>query len=288
MLDSIFNQLTSVFGNNFQVYNAIPLTGGDINSVYRLNTSNGEFCIKVNLAKKFPAMFEKEALGLDLLRDNCDFTIPEVYAFNEVDTQSYLLLEYIESSNKSVKFWNDFGKSLANLHRSTHEFFGLDHENYIGSLDQDNSRKSNWTKFYAENRILSQTKLAFNSNLVHSDFVKDIEKLCTKLEDLIPKEAPSLLHGDLWSGNYLIDKSGNPALIDPAVYYGHREVDLAMTKLFGGFNDEMYDSYNEAFPLETHWKERIQLHQLYPILVHVNLFSGSYVNQASSVVKQYL
>jgi len=288
MIESIANQLKGVFGNNFEVFNSTPLSGGDINSVFKLTTSEGAFCLKVNLAKSYPSMFEKEALGLKLLEENSDFTIPKVEAFNEIDSHSYLLVEFIESSNKSENFWNDFGTSLANLHRSSSRSYGLEHNNYIGSLNQDNTERSTWTEFYTENRILAQTKLAFDSNLVDNAFVDNAERLCIKLDGLIPEEAPSLLHGDLWSGNYMIDGNGNPAIIDPAVYYGHREMDLAMTKLFGGFSSEMYDAYNESFPLETEWKDRIQLHQLYPILVHVNLFGGSYVTQASSIIKKYL
>jgi protein-ribulosamine 3-kinase len=288
MLEPIFIQLKEIFGNNFQVFSSTPLSGGDINSVYKLTSSEGDFCLKVNLAKKFPAMFEKEALGLNLLRDNSDFTIPKVHSFNEVDSSSYLLLEYIQQSNKSSSFWNDFGNSLANLHRASNEAFGLDHDNYIGSLHQVNTKHKTWSEFYGEQRILEQTKLAFNAKLVDDTFVRNAEQLCSKLDQMIPEEAPSLLHGDLWSGNYMIDSNGNPAIIDPAVYYGHREVDLAMTKLFGGFGDEMYDAYNESFPLEQKWKDRIQLFQLYPVLVHVNLFGGGYVNQASQIIKFYL
>lgn len=287
MLVSIFHHLKSFFGNNFEVHSSSPLSGGDINAVFKIETTTGIYCIKINDASKFPNMFQRELEGLNLLRDHSDFHIPEALCADEVGRSSFLLMEYIEEGNKSNDFWERFGVSLANMHNQSNDFYGLSSNNYIGSLTQLNSPYQNWNDFYAENRILSQIKIAYDASVIDHTIVEKAERLCSKLSHLIPKEKPALLHGDLWSGNYMINNSGNPVLIDPAVYYGHREMDLAMTMLFGGFGSEMYEAYNRTHPLEKNWKDRIALFQLYPILVHVNLFGGSYVHQASRIIDQY-
>ena len=285
------NQLTLVLkeqlGSTFEIYSSTPLSGGDINAVYKLHTTDGNLCIKINSADKFPNLFETEALGLQLLAKNSSFTIPEVSHQGNLENQSYLLLSYLNAGVKTSNFWQSFGEKLADLHQQSSMHFGLDHDNYIGSLHQSNELAESWNSFYANQRLIPQAKLAFDHGLVDLKFIKAIEALSLKLDSIFPDESPALLHGDLWSGNYMTDDDGNPALIDPAVYFGHREMDLAMTKLFGGFDAQMYQVYNATYPLENKWEQRIGLCQLYPILVHVNLFGGSYVNQAKRIISDY-
>jgi fructosamine-3-kinase len=288
MMNHITDHLKKHLGSSFEVFASKRLTGGDINDVFQLNTSEGRFCIKVNSATEFPEMFQKEANGLDLLRNNSSFSIPEVIVVDSTQNDSYLLMSYIEEGNKSDDFWDQFGRQLSELHNATQKSFGLDESNYIGSLPQSNKPQNNWADFYASERISPQLYLAHQNGLIDSKLVQSGEQLCLKLSEIFPNEAPSLLHGDLWSGNYMVDINGNPALIDPAVYFGHREMDLAMTQLFGGFSPKMYDSYHSHTPLESNWKERIELCQLYPILVHVNLFGGSYVQQATNIIQKYI
>jgi len=281
------NQLRSCFGEDVVVHNTQALSGGDINEVLRLSTSHGEFCVKRNSASRFPYMFEREASGLELLRSNSSFTVPEVITTGEEGEASYLIMEFIDSGNKASGFWEDFGRKLADMHQHTSTSFGLNEENYIGSLSQSNKQHSDWGSFYAEERLIPQLVLARDKQLLDAATCKKAEGLCSRLSEYFPKENPALLHGDLWSGNYMVDAKGDPALIDPAVYYGHREMDISMTLLFGGFDGVMYAAYNELYPLENDWRGRVELCQLYPVLVHVNLFGSSYARQVESIISKF-
>ena len=147
-----------------------------------------------------------------------------------------------------------------------------------------NTKKENWIDFFVQNRLLAQLNIGGFSSSIKNDF----EKLFDKLPDLIPQEKPSLIHGDLWGGNFLVKEHTLPVLIDPAIYFGNREMDIAMSKLFGRFNTNFYTSYNEVFPLEKGWEERVNLCNLYPLLVHVNLFGGGYLNQVKNILSYYV
>lgn len=279
--------LATILNHEIRILSQTPLTGGDINAVFKVKIDQATFCIKQNHRDQFPKMLVKEANGLNELADKSNFYIPEVIGTHEDHTSQYLVMEFIESGAKSSGFWENFGMRLAHMHKQTSEHFGWEEDNYIGSLHQSNKQHDNWAIFYTEERILPQVKLAFDSNKVDAAFVHSAERLCSQLNDLFPEEPPALLHGDLWSGNFLVDSNGDPVLIDPSVYYGHREMDLGMMYLFGGFSDALFEVYHEEFPLEKNWKERIPLTQLYPLLVHVNLFGGGYVQNAASVIHRY-
>jgi fructosamine-3-kinase len=173
------------------------------------------------------------------------------------------------------------------LHKNYGASFGLDHNNYIGSLKQQNNRKANWVEFFIEERLSVQLKLACDYGRIDHALLKKFESLSVKASSIIPPEKPSLLHGDLWSGNIIADENGQPCVIDPAVYYGHREAEIAFTKLFGGFDPEFYHAYQEQFPLPDGFAKRVDLYNLYPLLVHANLFGGSYLKQAISILNLY-
>jgi fructosamine-3-kinase len=279
--------LESVLDKELHIFAMSPLSGGDINAVYKINSNEGVFCVKQNDRSRFPNMLQKEAHGLEELAGNSLFQVPKVIGTYEDDTSQYLVLDFIESGVKSASFWKDFGIQLAQMHQQTSDLFGWQEDNYIGSLHQSNTTHDNWSSFYATERIMPQVKMAFDANKVDLDFIKMAERLCSKFDSLFPKEPSSLLHGDLWSGNFMVSSNGKPVLIDPAVYYGHREMDLGMMQLFGWFSEELFDYYHQAHPLAADWKERIPLTQLYPILVHVNLFGGGYVQSAASVIQRY-
>ncbi len=279
--------LSKLLRKDVSILSKMPLSGGDINATYKVITDQGTFCVKQNDRDKFPEMLAKEARGLKELAEKSKFHVPEVIGNFEDDTSQYLILEFITSGSKSSEFWNDFGIQLAQMHQQTSDSFGWSEDNYIGSLHQSNGNHSDWSSFYATERILPQIQLAFDSNRINASLVESAERLCNKLPELFPEEASALLHGDLWSGNFMVNAHGNPVLIDPAVYYGHREMDLGMMHLFGGFSDTLFDAYHQAFPLEKNWKERIPLTQLYPLLVHVNLFGEGYVQSAASIIHQY-
>jgi fructosamine-3-kinase len=180
------------------------------------------------------------------------------------------------------------GIGLARLHKTTQNTFGLHYDNYIGSLTQSNTPPADsWTEFFIHQRLEPMLKMAVDSGKAEPDLIPKFESLYSKLDEIFPQEKPALLHGDLWSGNCMADDNGDPVIYDPAVYYGHREMDLAMTKLFGGFESEFYEAYQEEFPLEKHWEQRIAICNLYPLLAHVNLFVGSYIQSIKNIINRY-
>jgi protein-ribulosamine 3-kinase len=279
VVKEIESRLSVITGSTTVIKQSTPVSGGCINFCFHLNTSAGEYFLKYNDASAYPNMFRAEASGLQLLRDANALPIPFVHFHGEVKRYSFLLMEWIDGDRQKKNFWEDFGRAIAKLHNVSDASFGLDHDNYIGSLEQSNFKHTHWKSFFIVERIQPQLKLAMEKNLVDKGTVKQFEKLFDQFDNLIPEEKPALLHGDLWNGNFLVSNSGRASLIDPAVYFGHREMDLAMTKLFGGFDPEFYHAYEEAFPLEKGFEKRVDIHNLYPLLVHVNLFGGGYMEQ---------
>jgi protein-ribulosamine 3-kinase len=293
LIEQLVELLTGHVGQPVDIDGAFPVGGGSINDAWRLETDAGRFFLKTNSADRYPSMFEAEADGLRRLREAGPLHVPEVIAHGEVRNtadhdDSFLLLEWIEGGIKGPSFWAEFGKGLAQLHRHTQERFGLERDNYIGSLVQRNTPERDWPSFFIHQRLEPQLKMARDRKRVEAGMAFRFERLFHQMDGLFPNEPPALLHGDLWSGNFLCDHMGRPVLIDPAVYYGHREVDLAMTRLFGGFDAEFYTAYMNEHPMQEGWEERVDVCNLYPLLVHVNLFGGGYVLQAEAVLKRFL
>ncbi len=269
--------------NNLNLIEAKPLSGGDINEVFILKCKEGNFVVKLNDASKFPGMFEAEKTGLELLRNSESFRIPEIISTDVIENTSYLLMEFHPEGNKAKNFWLLFASDLAKLHQNSQPYFGLDQNNYIGSLPQSNSKCDSTSEFYISQRLQPQFKMASDNGF---NF-KDLEKFYKNISEEIPEEPSSLIHGDLWGGNYMVSEDGKPVLIDPAVAYASREMDLAMMKLFGGFDNAVFDNYNAIFPLAEGWKNRLDLWQLYYLLVHLNLFGSGYLQRVKSIVKKY-
>ena len=261
--------------------------GGDINNAYCLSSTSGKYFLKVNDEAKFPHMFSYEANGLDLLRNNSRLIVPTVIKTGICYQEQYILLEWLEKGPVQKNTWRNFGADLAMMHKKHQAYFGLDGENYIGSLFQGNSKHSQWSTFYTECRILPLAKKLFEMAAFSAKDLDNANAFCKKLDDLFPKEPPALLHGDLWAGNFLITSNGRAAIYDPAVYFGHREMDIGMTKLFGGFDPRFYEAYQETYPLEKGWEVRLPVTQLYPLLVHAILFGGHYVSTARGIVKKF-
>jgi protein-ribulosamine 3-kinase len=265
-----------------------PLGGGSINSVYKIETTDGHFVMKMNSLSRYPGMFKGEAAGLQLIMETGSVSVPGIVAVTALKQHQVLILEYIEPAPRIKHFFSHFGEQLAAMHRHTSETFGLSYNNYIGSLPQDNKQEKSIHDFFIRHRIAPQLRLAVRKGLLTEGDEKDFEDLFKKLEHLLPNEKPSLIHGDLWNGNYITGNDGKAWLIDPAVSYNCREADIAMTKLFGGFEPEFYAAYHQAYPLLTGWEQRMDLWNLYPLLVHVNLFGGHYVQEARSIVRKYI
>ena len=282
--------IQSVCGLHDLKYRSLtPVSGGDINSAYAVDTTEGKLFIKLNSASDYPGMFKKEAEGLNALHKATTLKIPTVIAYGEIQDQQYLILEWLEKSSPSSNFWQQFAEGLVQLHKTTHTHFGFLSSNYIGSLVQENKQTGTWAEFYETQRIMPLTQKLFDERSFHKEDVQNAERLCSKLGYIFPSEPPSLLHGDLWGGNYMAVRNSTsdvlPSIYDPAVYYGHREMDIGMTLLFGGFNNRLYETYLSLFPLESDWRKRVSLTQLYPLLVHAILFGDTYVSQCRNIIK---
>lgn len=267
-----------------------PVSGGSINHACRLSTNKGIFFLKWNPSA--PAgFFEKEAEGLQLLTSASPpgIRIPDVVAVDRTEPAGnlpgFLLMEWIRENRQGDAF--AFGAELARLHQTHAEKFGLASDNYIGSLPQSNRRHSDWNSFFAEERIGIQLKRAVDHGRMDADILRFWNRLAAQLGSLLPPCKPSLLHGDLWGGNYLFDEQGKAVLIDPAVYYGHPEAELAFTKMFGGFPAGFYEGYEYVSPVPGNFDERVPIYNLYPLLVHANLFGGHYVSQSIRFLKRY-
>ncbi len=284
MSSKIHNALAPYFGD---IRYLNPLSGGDINEVYSFESNDIKYCLKVNDALSFPGMFSAEAKGLDLLRASNSFRVPKVIQQFDSDEQSFLVLEFIHSGRKDKHYAERFTRNLYELHSQTHAHFGLDHDNYIGSIQQKNTSCDTWGEFYGEMRLNTLARICFDRELLSHRHIAQLNTLCLQLNEIFPQEAPSLLHGDLWGGNAMSTINGNACIYDPAVYYGHREMDLGMMKLFGGFEDAIFDAYQAIAPLAPDWENRIELTQLYPLMVHLILFGRSYFQPIDKTLRKF-
>jgi protein-ribulosamine 3-kinase len=285
LLDSITTFLRNKFSDRLSITGFQPLAGGSINHAGALLTTDGNFFLKFNSEHVYPGMFDAEARGLKLLATTAAINVPSVIDVLKAAQYQCIILSLVEHGTESKNFWPTFGHRLAQLHKHSQVAFGLDHDNYIGSLKQNNATSFDWIEFFIEKRLRAQLACSLAS-LDPSD-VKNFELLFQRLPSILHKEKPALLHGDLWRGN-VINDNGHPCLIDPAVYYGHREVDLAMTQLFGGFDPVFFEAYHEAFPLENGWRDRLHIYNLYALLVHFNLFGHSYLGQIRDILKRFV
>ncbi len=273
-----------------QIISQHSVSGGCINDANIVTTQSGKsFFVKTN--NNSPKdMFLKEANGLRELAKANVIRVPNViYADND-----FIIIENIIPHTKNKLFWENFGTDFARLHKCSSTSFGFYEDNYIGSTQQLNIPSKtefvSWEEFYFNKRLLYQYKLAEKKGYAGEELHKTFLQLGNKIHVILKdcNTRPSLLHGDLWSGNFIPDETGSACLIDPAVYYGHREADLAMTKLFGGFESRFYSAYNEEFPLDDGYEYRENIYKLYHILNHLNLFGSGYYNQAVSLIKYYL
>ena len=268
---------------------ATRVSGGDINEAFELGLADGRSVFMKSNAHAPPGLFAAEAEGLAFLRQPGALRVPEVLAFNQgAELPAFLVLEFIRSGPRRADFDEQLGRGLARIHQSGAPSFGFRAPNFIGRLPQSNRMQPSWAEFYRLERLQPQISMAQSAGLVPSDVLSRFERLFAKLPELVgDAEPPARLHGDLWSGNLHVDERGAPCLIDPAVYGGHREMDLAMMRLFGGFANRTFAAYDEAFPLAHGNLERVLLYQLYPLLVHVNLFGASYLGSLKSALDAY-
>jgi fructosamine-3-kinase len=277
-------------GGNGAIRQIERIGGGDINEAARVDTETGRYFVKWHSAPPH-RFFICEADGLRLLGGSGVVRVPEVIGHGVVEGSStaFLVLEWIEQvAGKSSAAAERLGRQLAEMHRLRQPHYGLDNDNYIGRLAQSNTRYESWIAFYRDQRLWVQRDLAVQQGNMPPHREKMLDALMENLHRWIDESQcqPSLLHGDLWGGNWMVAPSGDPVLIDPAVYYGDREADLAMTALFGGFPARFYSAYEEVFPLEAGHRPRQPLYQLYYLLCHLNLFGETYGGSVDTVLRQ--
>lgn len=304
-MNGINDTLKNIYGSGITVVSKTPVSGGDINRAYALLLSDGSRLFMKANRRGNADFFRAEAEGLEALRSAGAISVPGVIARGVDDNESFLLLEYIEEGRRSPAASEELGRRLAQLHMADTENmtvsddmtgtanlvpggrYGFLHDNYIGAGFQCNEPAETWTEFFKERRLRPQFEKA--SSYWDVDERKSIERFLDRVDRYIAEpERPSLLHGDLWAGNYMIDSSGEPWLIDPAAYVGHAEADLAMTELFGGFDRRFYDSYRETSGINSGYADRRDIYNLYHLLNHLNLFGGSYLYSVMSIVKRYI
>lgn len=281
-------QISNSTGLPFAMEKAASIGGGCINEAHRIEGNGRRFFVKLNHADSL-AMFEAEAMGLQEIYRSHTLRVPVPVCWGKNKSKAWLVLEYLEMSNVSSSGAAALGARLAAMHRISSGKFGWMRDNTIGATPQINSYSPSWIQFWREQRLGYQLQLA-RVNGYTGKLQTQGEQLLAQLDFFFPEAKPvaSLLHGDLWSGNYSFDHAGQPVLFDPAVYYGDRETDIAMTELFGGFPATFYAAYREAYPLDPGYSTRKTLYNLYHILNHLNLFGGGYLRQAEQMTGRLL
>jgi protein-ribulosamine 3-kinase len=259
------------------------VAGGSINDNYRLFTKNRAVFCKVNSATKFPQLLEKEKRGLDTLA-SYNIRTPAVVDFFISGDQQILILDWIQPGKRTTCFWKRLGEQVAGLHQVSNKYFGLDEDNYMGSVPQQNEPILNWTDFFINRRLVPMVEKCHL--LLPEGWERRFEKLYGRLPHIFPGSPPALLHGDLWNGNLICDINEEPVFVDPAVYFGHPAMDVGMTMLFGGFDKVFYDAYQHHAVLSLDEKQ-CELCNLYPLLIHLYLFGRNYLPSIENLLFKY-
>jgi len=285
MWTKIDADISQVTGEKFENQSRRSLSGGCINQGYAISSGECTYFVKLNQAAQI-AMFEAEALGLQEMRQSNTIRVPKPICWGTADNFSYIVLEWLEMNQGNNNSWEEMGRKLAAMHSYTSsQGMGWKINNTIGSTPQINTWTADWAEFYTQHRLLYQFELARR----HGGNFPQQEKLLAAIPKLLSHQPqPSLVHGDLWGGNAGCTVLGEPVIFDPATYFGDREVDIAMSELFGRFPAAFYHGYNEVFPLDTGYEERKTIYNLYHILNHFNLFGGGYASQGNRMIEQIL
>lgn len=286
LITEISHHVATITGGDFVCINQQSLGGGCINSAFRLNGEDVSYFVKHNSAHLLD-MFIAEAAGLESMAETNTIRVPKPICYGTAGNQSYLVLEYLQlGGGHSIE---QLGEQLAAMHRYTTRQFGFHINNTIGATHQDNTPHDDWISFWQQCRLGYQLTLA-NKNGCGLRLLNQGDKILESIPQFFTdyRPEPSLLHGDLWSGNYSYASDGQPVIFDPATYYGDREADIAMTELFGGFGRGFYDAYNDVWQMDAGYSVRKTLYNLYHIINHFNLFGGGYLGQAESMASQLL
>ncbi len=274
------------------------LSGGSINNTFKITVNDTYYVLKVNSYENYP-LLKSEAEGLEELQKTHCVRVPSVVLYEQVNMAyhvgeeemrqklSFLLLEHIEHGKENAKFWQLLAEQLACLHTKINSHFGFSSHNYIGTIEQRNEPHEKWADFFREERIMPLARKAFDRGLLSLSLLHKIENFTKKFEEIFPEEAPALIHGDLWHGNVFPDVNSVPVLIDPAVHYGHREAEIAFTYMFGKFDDTFYNKYNEIFPLQEGFEDRINYYNVYHALTHLLMFGKAYLAHINNTLYKF-
>lgn len=286
--DAIARAITQATGEVFRPEGRRGVSGGDINTAEVLEGGGRRYFVKLNDATRL-AMFEAESEGLAEITNSKSVRVPQPICLGTHNSQAFLVLEYLDIVHSAGKSEELLGRQLAAMHRNTTNEFGWRRDNTIGSTPQINTAEHDWLTFYREHRLRFQLELAARNN-PGGNLLRRGEQLLEKLPAFFAnyQPSPSLLHGDLWGGNHAALRDGTPVIFDPAVYYGDREADLAMTELFGGFGSDFYAAYRGTWSLDPGYHVRRDLYNLYHVLNHLNLFGGGYRGQAEQLIERLL
>ncbi|MGI9548318.1 MAG: fructosamine kinase family protein [Flavobacteriaceae bacterium] len=285
MDSTLQHHLSALIGSPIQ--HCVAVTGGDIAQAYRISTATNRLFCKLLQKADAISVFQAEADGLNAIAATKTIRVPEIHFCEPLGQGAVLIMEFVETKRPTKNDMANFGRQLALLHKQYASSFGWASDNFIGSLSQSNKSHETWPHFYVKERLVPQLNLAVNRRLLEVSEIPSADKMIKVLIDFCPAVRPSLVHGDLWSGNYLVRMDGTPFLIDPAIYYGHSEVDIAMSMLFGGFGDSFYSSYEKILPMDHESPGRLKIYQLYYLLVHLNLFGSSYYSGVKAILKSY-
>jgi len=288
MLQLLENGLKQLDRNDsIESYHTV--SGGDINEAYYVRSKQGEFFVKLNRNADV-SFFEFEKQGLEKIRNSNTIDVPKPFGITIVSDKNIpmLWMEWIDGvKNEHTDVW--LGERLAALHQTSGEAFGLEGESYIGKLKQENQMTANWLDYYRDFRLSGQLKRGRSTFMVTGIREERLVKLMEQLDKWVPaKPKVSLLHGDLWGGNWMTGKDGTPFLIDPSILYGDHEFEIAFTELFGGFSNRFYDVYQDVFPLTDSYQEKLPLYQLYYLLVHLNMFGEAFGGSVDRILKRYV
>lgn len=264
--------------------------GGCIANACRLETDASPFFLKYG-DEKVARTFPGESAGLEALTEaDSPLQVPSVITTEPptAERPGFLVMEWINPGRKGRRFWERFGEGLAELHRHSADEYGFDRDNFIGQLPQQNEWMDVWPAFFREQRLEPQVAMARERGRWQSSWTAPLETLYRRLPEILPEAPePSVLHGDLWKGNFMVTAVGDAALIDPATYYGHREADLAMTELFGGFDDAFYEAYRSSWSLDSDYETRRAVYNLYHLINHLNHFGGGYAGSVESTLAAF-
>jgi len=281
VFESIFFE---TFGRDVEILDFSVASAGVVNTGARVVSSEGTYFVKLN-EREEPDFFQSEAKDLALLK--AFLPVPEVFHTGKTQGYNFLVSEWVTENQPTKASFSNAGSQLAHLHQIQNSQFGHDYSNYLASVELTNDWKEDGIDFLIQNRILPMVGYCLMEEKIPIDVYRRIEQVCSKLGSIIPKESPSLLHGDLWSGNLMFGANNQSYFIDPACHYGFRESELAFTYLFGGFNAAFYEAYLEIFPLEPGFGERVSIYHIHPLLVHVYLFGSGYISGLERILNRF-